>query len=312
MPWPERHASDPEFPGWLVTSMLEDIGLSLAHAGRHDEAIAAFERALELGWDVVPDGRCEIARVLLLAGRDAEADVLWADLRAADPDGVWTLNAGGLACAQVGRDEEAVEWLAAGLRRAVKREDPEHVVDQMSDARRSSLRRLGRGLDDLEREVEAFRARSAVREQERLSELRSAAKRAGIPVRGSSATIAWLTEADYDAARARWPGWIESVTQDEPFDERRKRMERHLRQRHADGDGPFQLVTIDLEPYAAWCAERGYEPADRRSRASFAVSVRDTGGGRSWPPGRNDPCWCGSGRKYKRCCGALASNTVGR
>lgn len=20
-----------------------------------------------------------------------------------------------------------------------------------------------------------------------------------------------------------------------------------------------------------------------------------------WPPGRNDPCWCGSGRKYKRC-----------
>ncbi len=21
-----------------------------------------------------------------------------------------------------------------------------------------------------------------------------------------------------------------------------------------------------------------------------------------WPPGRNDACWCGSGRKYKRCC----------
>jgi hypothetical protein len=22
-----------------------------------------------------------------------------------------------------------------------------------------------------------------------------------------------------------------------------------------------------------------------------------------WPPGRNQPCWCGSGTKYKRCCG---------
>ena len=22
------------------------------------------------------------------------------------------------------------------------------------------------------------------------------------------------------------------------------------------------------------------------------------------PPGRNDPCPCGSGKKYKRCCGA--------
>jgi len=28
-------------------------------------------------------------------------------------------------------------------------------------------------------------------------------------------------------------------------------------------------------------------------------------GGRSRGPGRNDPCPCGSGRKYKRCCGAL-------
>jgi len=28
-------------------------------------------------------------------------------------------------------------------------------------------------------------------------------------------------------------------------------------------------------------------------------------------PGRNDPCWCGSGRKYKKCCGA-AVNTPTR
>lgn len=24
----------------------------------------------------------------------------------------------------------------------------------------------------------------------------------------------------------------------------------------------------------------------------------------AWPPGRNQPCWCGSGRKYKKCCAA--------
>ena len=282
----ERHASDPAFPGWLVASMLEDIGLSLAHAGRHDEAVTAFERALDFGWNVTPDGRCEIARVLLLAGRDAEADLLWAELRDADPDGVWTLNAGGLAYGQVGRDEEAVEWLAEGLRVAIRRDDPEHVVEQMSDGRRLSLGRLGRGLDQLEREVEAFRARAAVREQERLSDLRSAAKRVGIPVRGRPATIVWLTEADYNAARARWPGWAESVNQDEPFDERRTRMERHLRERHADGNGPSVVVTIDLDRYAAWCAEHGYEPADRRSRGSLlSVSVILVVGGRGHPAG---------------------------
>ncbi|CAL9388355.1 hypothetical protein SUDANB121_01213 [Nocardiopsis dassonvillei] len=25
-----------------------------------------------------------------------------------------------------------------------------------------------------------------------------------------------------------------------------------------------------------------------------------------WPPGRNEPCWCGSTRKYKKCCGTPA------
>ena len=104
--------------------MLEDLGLSLAHAGRYDESIVAFERALELGWDVVPDGRCEIARVLLLAGRHAEADALWSELRDADRAGVWAMNAGGFAYSEAGRDEEAVEWLAAGLRLAMDRDDP--------------------------------------------------------------------------------------------------------------------------------------------------------------------------------------------
>ncbi|MDF2978705.1 MAG: hypothetical protein K0S40_3433 [Actinomycetospora sp.] len=28
----------------------------------------------------------------------------------------------------------------------------------------------------------------------------------------------------------------------------------------------------------------------------------DPGPRLAWPPGRNDPCWCGSGVKYKKCC----------
>ncbi|WP_405060333.1 SEC-C domain-containing protein [Kribbella sp. NBC_01505] len=33
---------------------------------------------------------------------------------------------------------------------------------------------------------------------------------------------------------------------------------------------------------------------------------RDDVVGVAWPPGRNQSCWCGSGVKYKRCCGAAA------
>ncbi len=87
-------------------------------------------------------------------------------------------------------------------------------------------------------------------------------------------------------------------------------MERHLRDRRADGDGPLMVVTIDPERYAAWCEDEGYDPADRRSRGTFIELERDAGPGRGWPPGRNEPCWCGSERKYKRCCGALATEAV--
>ncbi len=303
----EERSADPATPRWLVTSMLEDIGLTLARVGRYDESIAAFERAIELGWNVVPDGRCEIARVLLLAGRDAQADTVWAELRAADPEGVWTLNAGGLAYNQVGRDEEAVEWLADGVRVALAKDDPQHVVDQMSDARRASLRRLGRELDELELDVEAFRARAAVREEKRMAALRGSLRRSGIALRGRPGSVAWISDEDDRAARERWPGWEASLVVDEPFAERAARMERSLRQRRADGDGPFTVVTIDLEQYAHWCEAKGHDPLDRRSRGSFVNAMSGAGAGRAWPPGRNEPCWCGAGRKYKRCCGALSA-----
>ncbi|MFC9693283.1 SEC-C domain-containing protein [Kribbella sp. NPDC056951] len=38
---------------------------------------------------------------------------------------------------------------------------------------------------------------------------------------------------------------------------------------------------------------------------------RDDATGVAWPPGRNQPCWCGSEVKYKRCCGAAASQSNG-
>lgn len=279
----------------------------------YDEAIAAFERALELDWNVVPDGRCEIARVLLEAGRNDEADALWRELRDADPDGVWTLNAGGLSYSGVGREEEAVEWLAEGLRVTLAADDPEQVVDQMSDARRLSLRRLGREPDALEHEVEALRAKNAVGETLRFTAARAAGRQLGAPVRTAPWQVVWFREEDDLEARRRWPMWAAGLAVDEPFSERAARMERSLRSRRADGDGPFVVVTVDIEHYARWCEEKGYHPADRRSRGSYIdLDEREAVAEQRWPPGRNEPCWCGSERKYKRCCGSLPARRRSR
>jgi uncharacterized protein YecA (UPF0149 family) len=36
------------------------------------------------------------------------------------------------------------------------------------------------------------------------------------------------------------------------------------------------------------------------------VRMRDEEGSGNSQPGRNDPCPCGSGKKYKKCCGSPA------
>lgn len=37
--------------------------------------------------------------------------------------------------------------------------------------------------------------------------------------------------------------------------------------------------------------------------ASAGLAHPRSGHALTWPPGRNDACWCQSARKYKRCCG---------
>jgi uncharacterized protein YchJ len=47
---------------------------------------------------------------------------------------------------------------------------------------------------------------------------------------------------------------------------------------------------------------------DQRTRMDY-LQDRVHGGAVTifWPPERNQPCWCDSGRKYKKCCGAAAN-----
>jgi uncharacterized protein YecA (UPF0149 family) len=66
----------------------------------------------------------------------------------------------------------------------------------------------------------------------------------------------------------------------------------------------IQIAPIRITEFVTWCAEHGEDP--RRARAGFAAHLARSRPGQltAWPPGRNQPCWCGSGRKYKKCCAA--------
>ncbi|HWI07677.1 MAG TPA: SEC-C metal-binding domain-containing protein, partial [Solirubrobacteraceae bacterium] len=71
---------------------------------------------------------------------------------------------------------------------------------------------------------------------------------------------------------------------------------------HRDTGQRPSIAALDVEEFAAWAADAGYDADSGSARSQFAAELARTGHSVTWPPGRNEPCWCRSGRKYKRCC----------
>jgi uncharacterized protein YecA (UPF0149 family) len=59
----------------------------------------------------------------------------------------------------------------------------------------------------------------------------------------------------------------------------------------------------DVAGLIAFGKQHTLDPAMPDTRSLYAAQLTRTGGARPYPPGRNAACWCGSGRKYKKCCG---------
>ena len=74
---------------------------------------------------------------------------------------------------------------------------------------------------------------------------------------------------------------------------------------------PWASEEEDLDVRLGWLAEsaqavRGLHAHWRELGVAtpVPVSIDAPGTSQSGGPGRNDPCPCGSGKKYKKCCGA--------
>jgi uncharacterized protein len=67
----------------------------------------------------------------------------------------------------------------------------------------------------------------------------------------------------------------------------------------------YKLFFHHIEPYMRFMAEelRHQQPP---ANVMAWVRSREIVASKTARPGRNDPCPCGSGRKYKKCCGAIA------
>jgi hypothetical protein len=122
--------------------------------------------------------------------------------------------------------------------------------------------------------------------------------------------LAWLPVGDYEQAVGLWPELADSelvAGPDGPLPHRlycRALQQQLVEFSHAGAPG-LMIAAVRVAPFTAWCTEQGHQP-DSTARAEYAahLAAKADPGVIAWPPGRNQPCWCGSGVKYKKCCAA--------
>lgn len=120
--------------------------------------------------------------------------------------------------------------------------------------------------------------------------------------------IAWFSTAeDWAKACRAWPDIAEALGTD--HSSYSHHIESTIKAMSRDMPGHrFVIATLRFEDVEAELATLdgsddlgGADPGSAARASAAAMAARER---RSvpWPPGRNDRCWCRSGRKYKHCC----------
>ena len=101
--------------------------------------------------------------------------------------------------------------------------------------------------------------------------------------------------AERAEAHRRWPDDYDDDPGHYAEVERRRRA-------HAEAGGRAVIVPGTVAELVAFAETHGGSPLDEEVRRRYCASIADART-LTWPPARNAPCWCGTGVKYKKCCG---------
>lgn len=123
--------------------------------------------------------------------------------------------------------------------------------------------------------------------------------------------LAWFPADEYPQALELWPtlateGPAKGAADHAAYS---RALQRTLTEYADGGFTRLRIAPIRIPEYLAWCRDRGEDPATGPTRASYCADLarRRDPGVLVWPPARNQRCWCGSGRKYKQCCGTAGA-----
>lgn len=282
--------------------------------GRVEAALKHADVLVEEGYDCEPDPRCRRAEILTRHGRLAEAAAIWQQVERDTPDDVWVYNNAGLEYGDVGEHELALEWLTKGLELAIRTGDPERLVGQLRDLRAKALGTLGREPDRLQTVEPRTVPRTPAPRPRPQGEPAPVARGQDLHM---PVAWAWLPADEYAHLQERWPDIADGpAVRDDgdgvvPHAVYCCRMERRLREARDAGMAAVRIAPLRWAEYTAWRHQNPEDGDPAQLRARYAADLcRDPARVIAWPPGRNDRCWCGSGRKYKKCCAAPGADSV--
>lgn len=188
-----------------------------------------------------------------------------------------------------GDHDAALQWFDAALERVVRHGDAEGVLVDLLEARSDALSASGTQPDELQQRGEVLLAQR----------LRQIAPADPLAQRSTQTAVAlgWFPRGEWEAALRRWP----ELDTHGDYQAYAHAVQRQLLRRAQDGPSP-SLSPIYVDAYLDWCEAREADAGDAATRAGYAAEVARLGNEVPWPPRRNEPCWCGSGAKYKQCC----------
>ena len=121
------------------------------------------------------------------------------------------------------------------------------------------------------------------------------ARRRGVRLHGEPVAV----DLDGDGERDRWARVVDADGDEVSI------LVKAKARRRADPGHPVRVSPLTVDGLVAHGEAHGEAPETAQGRAALAAETARRGHGIPWPPGRNDRCWCGSGRKYKGCCGPV-------
>ncbi|HEY7485485.1 MAG TPA: SEC-C domain-containing protein [Streptosporangiaceae bacterium] len=238
---------------------------------------------LESAREQEPVKRAELAEVALAVGGVDIGQQILDELSVARPADPAVHVPASIGLLHIGATAEALRWANAGIALCDKRHSDEYQA--LIRTRLIARMFLGMPRDEMDHEAEQPGGDT----QSLLT---------------FSAVLMYWPPIERAAVIARYPDLAEEL----PTDDHRHIIEAFLR-----GDAPWVNPVIrtrvtgvfraTLEAYERFSAEEGRDPADPLTVRQFGQRVSTRGTGTPWPPGPGDPCWCGSGDAYVRCCG---------